>query len=825
MNPAYRWIHPVTARTHELECLPSIDEIGGKAYSIMRLAQAGVPVPTAWVIPIEGCVLFYRHAQQLPDDLVDEVQQLLQNSLPFPIAVRSGAAVSMPGMLRTVLHCTTMDEVLSAIRTVFESWQSPEARLYREKQQLAHLLGTAVVLQQMISTTVAGVMFTCASPPSAADSLVVEAVLGNGETLVSGNASGQRWIVSRQNFKIISSNIETPAVDNNVEPNSIIERLDDHSGRQHRNEHVASLDHAQLRTLCEWGLRIESISGGPVDVEWGLAGDQFWFFQSRPATPPIPLTSRDVTTVTLLESENQRLEDFRQRGQTMWIRHSVYESAPHPTPLSWSLIRHLFSGQGGLGTLYRQLGYSPSKRCCREGFVELFAGEVYVSPERLPDLYSTDFPWGYDRQELVHDPGCLGNGPRRLDLDRVGPWFLLRSPVIFWRMWRAKRNVNRQILDTHPHLHETVLPEFRHWIDAQQSLSIDEYPLSKLIALWKQRVDGLFGKFSHLLLLPGIVGAAALDQLKQELTELFDPLVAHQYCHQLLSDMSVSVLEDMNRGIHQWFGGQGDGFLESFGHRSREDLELRQPTWREVPQTIPRPERSLSPPASRGIPDSRTNVLDGLTSRVRLRLLRWTHHIPLLLADREICKNEWLRGFATVRHVCRLLESATGLGEDLYFLTRGELERFPDIPSRQALQLRRQEWKMLQRLPHPVIIDDRGLMERLAHIQQTNSPQVGVTISSGSAQGVAWLAPPGIDAAPPMDAVVVARFLRPSDVIHWTGVRGVIVEQAAQLSHGAILARQFGLPVVQLHAACQIIRAGEQVLIEDGSIFPIEQSG
>ncbi|MFD5827333.1 PEP/pyruvate-binding domain-containing protein [Lentzea sp. NPDC060358] len=123
--------------------------IGGKARGLVLLHRLGLPVPAASVIVTRACRAFLRDGR-LPPGLGDELGEWP----PSVVSVRSGAAISMPGMMNTVLGLrVTPGEpavLAGAVESVFSSWNTPRARTYRTLHDIPHDLGTAVVVQDMV---------------------------------------------------------------------------------------------------------------------------------------------------------------------------------------------------------------------------------------------------------------------------------------------------------------------------------------------------------------------------------------------------------------------------------------------------------------------------------------------------------------------------------------------------------------------------------------------------------------------------------------------------------------------------------------------------
>ncbi|WP_439658814.1 PEP/pyruvate-binding domain-containing protein [Lentzea sp. HUAS TT2] len=123
--------------------------LGGKASGLVLLHRLGLPVPAAVVVTTDACRAFLRDGH-LPDGLSTELAAAV-TPLGTPVSVRSGAAVSMPGMMDTILNLdVTPDALDQALKSVFSSWNTPRARTYRTLNDIPHDLGTAVIVQRMV---------------------------------------------------------------------------------------------------------------------------------------------------------------------------------------------------------------------------------------------------------------------------------------------------------------------------------------------------------------------------------------------------------------------------------------------------------------------------------------------------------------------------------------------------------------------------------------------------------------------------------------------------------------------------------------------------
>jgi pyruvate,orthophosphate dikinase len=131
----------------------SADLLGAKAHGLLVLGRLGLPVPPGFVIDTRACRAFLgsgRFPEGLDAELAAAVRDLEAATGGSPaVSVRSGAAVSMPGMMNTVLD-VGLSGLQAAVRAVFLSWRTPRATTYRELHGIPHDLGTAVIVQAMV---------------------------------------------------------------------------------------------------------------------------------------------------------------------------------------------------------------------------------------------------------------------------------------------------------------------------------------------------------------------------------------------------------------------------------------------------------------------------------------------------------------------------------------------------------------------------------------------------------------------------------------------------------------------------------------------------
>lgn len=303
------------------------DLVGGKGANLGELTSLGIPVPPGFVVTasafqqvLEAAALqpMLRErlgaldvddtaalkdaaadlqarvaAAEIPDDLrqavlraYTELAERCETSQPF-VAVRSSAtAEDMPGtsfagMNETFLNVRGEEALLEAIRRCWVSLYGARVLFYRRKQGIPEeRISIAVVVQAMIDSEAAGVMFTLNPSNRDSHTLVIEGAFGLGDTVVSGAVSPDHWEVNKDTLEITR---ERPAV------KRVVAYRDLHGQNQLRElappeARRVCLSEALVQQIAALGRQIEAHYGTPQDIEWAVAGGQVSIVQSRPMT-------------------------------------------------------------------------------------------------------------------------------------------------------------------------------------------------------------------------------------------------------------------------------------------------------------------------------------------------------------------------------------------------------------------------------------------------------------------------------------------------------------------------------------------------------------
>jgi pyruvate,water dikinase len=191
------------------KCIPlqaiSDESVGGKAEGLARLLKLGFAVP-------DGFVIVAASAQELPADLDAHYARIGAGK----VAVRSSAIgedsgdASFAGQYETVLNVEGAEALRAAIEACVRSLSNARASAYRDEKLGAGQVQMNVVVQRMVDARAAGVLFTANPINARRDQVVVDAVPGLGEALVSGRATPDHWIL-RRDASVVEADIQAKA--------------------------------------------------------------------------------------------------------------------------------------------------------------------------------------------------------------------------------------------------------------------------------------------------------------------------------------------------------------------------------------------------------------------------------------------------------------------------------------------------------------------------------------------------------------------------------------------------------------------------------------
>src|SRR6266487_2893958 len=261
----------------------------------MTLLAATRPDDTSQLAELAEAARTSLLATSMPDTVAEAITEsylALGKGEPIPVAVRSSATAedlpfaSFAGQQDTYLNIVGVDAVLDAVRRCWASLWTNRAVSYRASNGIDHsAVRLAVVVQQMVQASVAGVLFTANPLTGRRRQAVIDASPGLGEAVVSGAVNPDHFVVDTATGEIVTRRVGDKRLAIRSLPGGGTERVTPPDGTDR-----ACLTDDQIRTLAALGDRVEAHYGTPQDTEWAIdATGGLWLTQARPITTLYPL--------------------------------------------------------------------------------------------------------------------------------------------------------------------------------------------------------------------------------------------------------------------------------------------------------------------------------------------------------------------------------------------------------------------------------------------------------------------------------------------------------------------------------------------------------
>jgi pyruvate,water dikinase len=799
-----------------------VEAVGGKGLSLALLARAGLPVPPGFCVT-SGAYRRWRSTE--PDTQARLCQQISDAYHALGsgvVAVRSsataedGAVTSFAGQQETVLGVSGESQVCDAVRRCWSSLDSERARVYRRRQGVSDdRVAMAVVVQRLVAAEVAGVLFTRDPMDPEGHHMLVEASWGLGESVVSGRVTPDRYSVDRAGGAVTARRVAVKTVQ--VTPAGAIPVPSE-------KQVVACLSDEQLAQLADLGRRVEAFFGAPRDVEWAWADGRFWLLQARP-----------ITAADAAEREKVRREEIAAlaakadpRG-TVWSRFNLSEILPQPTPMTWSVVRRFMSGRGGFGLMFRDLGYDPDPSLDEDGVFDLVCGRPYCNLSREPKLHYRDLPFEHSFAALKKTPHKAHYPTPVINHAHLSWQFWLFMPVtlplLMLKFLRA--DLRRQTLgQTFPtRFLEEIVPKFREVVEQGARDDLAKLDGTALLEQLEHWIHFTLYDFARDSLKPTAFAALAMAGLEQR----FAKMVGHERAQQIVRELIMGVRPDpetdVAQGIRDLFAGRLDRttFLRRFGHRGSQEMELACPRWSELddrdarlPLECVREAQQISPHAAWDRVTAEVRVVPALRQMLKKEL----DTLHFYLGLRETAKHYLLMGYAFIRRVLIELDRRYGLSGGIFFLTLDDLPGLIKGENLSGLiteRRRRRAILLTIETPQVLFSDDLDAIGRPAVVEGSDTLQ-GVPLSAGVAEAPALvLEQPLTGNLPAAPYILVCPSTDPAWVPLFVNARGLVMETGGVLSHGAIVAREFGLPAVATLAGVQKrLRTGQRLRVDGG---------
>ena len=306
-----------------------VNKAGGKGANLGELVKAGLPVPPGFVVTAQAYLLFNTesglarkivHAMEginvddtamlqakarevqgmiigteMPAIIKSEIlkaydEMASRDSVKAPfVAVRSSATMedseqaSFAGMNATFLNVHGREDLIRKVKECWASLYGARVISYRAKKEFYDEPVIAVVVQKMVNSDKAGVMFTANPRNNNLNSLVIEGAFGLGEVVVGGLVSPDYYEVEKNGLKVKDARVSHKNFKIIRDEKGSNKNVD--LSEKEANEQV--LTDKEIQQIAGLGMKIEQHYGSPQDTEWAIEGNKVFMLQSRPITTPI----------------------------------------------------------------------------------------------------------------------------------------------------------------------------------------------------------------------------------------------------------------------------------------------------------------------------------------------------------------------------------------------------------------------------------------------------------------------------------------------------------------------------------------------------------
>lgn len=769
-------------------------------------------------------------------------------------AVRSSATAedlpeaSFAGQQDTYLNVRTVQGLLDAVRRCFASLFTERAILYRARNGYGHRgVALSAVVQRMIEPDAAGILFTADPVTGRRDVLTIDAGFGLGEALVSGLVTADLYRVHKRTGELLEVRVGDKRVALRARPEGGTreEVLDDDL------RHARVLEQGALRKLTELGVAVEAHYGSPQDLEWGLEKGELFLLQARPITSlyPLPEPAPEDRALHLYVSFGH-LQNMMEpltplgldvlAGALPFGKRSLSE-VPEPLlvssagsrlyldvtpalpvpPLRRALLGLLGGAYPDAAALVEQAARRPEARSptpVRPQSVAFVARLLAPIPPRLLRQLLWARPedslaWAQDYQEtalrrLRERLAATPRGAARLRAARqsVGEFFAL-IPHFAPRMGSgvvALRALRTRFAGT---AHAEDVEALERGLHGNVTTEMD------------LRVGDLADLVRPHAALTEALRKGASDRARRR--EDLEPLRA---------------LEGGARFLEAF-----DDFLARYGMRGQGEIDVGRPRWREQPGlllnsvlgNLSHPEAGAHRAWFERLQRQGDEAGERLRSAARGPLERWrvdrlVRCVRYGLGLREHPKFLLVQCLEQLREVVR--ESARELAaagrleavEDVWFLRYPELEALAASPealdARSLVQERKRAYERARHLRPPLVLCSDGEAPTLPRPSSLPAGALGgLGASTGVVEGLARVVLDPASETLHQGEILVAPYTDPGWTPLFTHAAGLVCDVGGMMTHGSVIAREYGIPaVVGVGDGTRRLRTGQRLRVDGG---------
>ncbi|MBA2288328.1 MAG: phosphoenolpyruvate synthase [Ktedonobacteraceae bacterium] len=873
--------------------------VGGKAANLGELVHAGFAVPDGFCVTTEAYTRVSREANLEP--LFDEfatieegdraslqsyasavrtrliatptpsdIQEIiawaydtLGHGKTIPVAVRSSATAedlpfaSFAGQQETYLNVVGLEAVLDAVRRCWLSLWTERAISYRASNGIdQRTVRLAVVVQLMVNTQVAGVLFTADPLTGQRRQVVIDASPGLGEAVVSGVVTPDHFVVNTQTDDILERRLGDKQVLIQALPGGGTRRM----AMAEEEQHTPCLADEQVIHLTKLGKQVESHYGSPQDIEWAIdRSGQLWLTQARPITTLFPLPATAATA-----------EDLR-----VYLSFNVLQGVYRPfTPMGFAALRLMASSIAlcaGLPPRDVLAGPTAMTEAAHRIFLDITP--VLSQPLGRKVLKRVmgrlEARSGAILQQLADDARLPSTS--RVSPGRIGLWAL--STLV---RTRALLYISQVLF--FPSIAQRRVLRLQEQLRALSHVPLNTGASQRLATVERLLLKNTAATICHSLftalpafLLTVVAGKLLGDLATRDERQVVMRALPHNPTTEMdlaLWQLAQTIREDVNSAhlfldtpreqlVQDYHAGilppvlqQGlADFLRTYGHRGVAEIDLGLPRWSEDPTHIlgvltnylllARPEVAPDVQFQRAGQEAEAMVTE-LMRRARKRGWLRSKLVGICLKrGRALAGMREMAKYYLVLLLAGARDLLLPVGEELVRV--GHIEKAEDIffidlsEARQALagedvralvaERRGSYDRELERRHVPRVLLSDGTNPEVTRRSATTKTERGdeitldgIPASTGmvTAKARVILNPVGASLEP--GEILVAPSTDPGWTPLFLTASGMVMEMGGPMSHGAVVAREYGIAaVVGVPGATSCIKTGQLITIDGSS--------
>ncbi len=769
----------------------------------------------------------------IPDDLAAAITRSVSRlGEQAAYAVRSSATAedlptaSFAGQQDTYLNVIGSAAILQHISRCWASLFTERAVTYRIGNGSDHrLVHMAVVVQQMVFPQAAGILFTADPVTSNRKVASVEACFGLGESLVSGRVNADVYKV--RDGEIVVKAIATKQLAIHAASAGGTLELAIEPARQEQ----PALTDAQVLRLADLGRRIEAHFGHPQDIEWCLVDDGFQIVQSRPITTlfPIPVTDDGGNHVFVSVGHGQMMTDaMKPLGISMW---------------QLTALPRMYEAGGRLFVDVTQRLVYPSSRA---SLLEVMGRGDPLTRDALETVLGRDDFIPSIPDEGQHSPPA-GSAPAPLETDPAIVAGLIAATQA--SIAALQRDIATK---SGPALTEFILADIQELKRILFDPQSHQVFMSAMEATWwlNEQLEAWLGEKNAADTLTQSVPHNVTSEMGLALLDVADAIRPHPDVVALLQNVEDDGFLDE---LPRLDGGREArdairAFLDRYGMRCVGEIDITRPRWSERPTTLVPMILGNIKNFEPGTGERRFEQGRQEASKKEQELLarladlpegerkaedtkRMIDRVRTFIGYREYPKYGMVSCYFVYKEA--LLKEAERLvqarvlreKEDIFYLTFQEIDDV--VRSNQVDDLlvhqRKDAFRSYQALTPPRVLTSDGevVAGSYRRVDVPVGALVGVPVSAGTIEGRARVILDMAESHLEAGDILVTAYTDPSWTPVFVAIAGLVTEVGGLMTHGAVIAREYGLPaVVGVEQATRLIRDGQRIRVNgtDGCV-------